>query len=728
MSRVGGVLVLAAALAGGIVGYVVGRETGARAPLPAAPLPRSEAARSPAPPSPEKPGGLSSLEAVLDALPTPRVEPGEGRISGHVRLEDGTPVPGVLVRAEQVPAYTPPVTMGTPPPEQSLAESVRALVRRRRLALATRTETRTGPDGAFVLQGLAHARYALRAFRHGYRIYSRRTSYAWPGGKVDFSARRIAGVRVRVLRPDGSEAKEVRVEYRRPGSGRARSGVTGTVGYLELEPGSWLLAAVAEGGAWKSPEVRVEVTAGEVAGPVELRLEARPGIEGRVVPPEGETLRFVEVLLLPIAPGTVPDPDRLRRDGKRASLWTRSSNHFLFPDLPPGTYFLAAMVSGGVLVSEEVTVENGLAARDLVIPPADPENSVIVHVYGPDGKPVTDADVSTGYRSRTSRSSATGTISRLTDGSYRVPHHPVDEDMLGPDGTWYVRVASPAYGTLEREYEKGKDREITIRFEEPARLAVRLVGYPGSELQGHLGFFLDPRKKKGSFRAAIPGRPGRGISPEGTLDLGPVPPGAYELVVSILLDSFRSIPAARIPVTLRAGDNDLAVPLPAVYTLTVRTGEEVSRLTLRATSPEEPHNLWLTKKPANGRIVFPRLPAGEYALSDERGRQMSIRIPDQVDVVYTPREMNAMRVIVTDPAGFLARAGFRNGDVIVGVDGKRFANRREMQMRLQLAMTQEKARFLVVRGGRETEITTSLKALFDRPRPDLGGRFRETSR
>ena len=85
-----------------------------------------------------------------------------------------------------------------------------------------------------------------------------------------------------------------------------------------------------------------------------------------------------------------------------------------------------------------------------------------------------------------------------------------------------------------------------------------------------------------------------------------------------------------------------------------------------------------------------------------------VRIPDVSSITLTPAEPNALLVTVRDAKGKLAMAGFRNGDLVVGIDGKEFEDTASLMASFAVLMTKDKATFRVLRDGRtfDLEFTT----------------------
>lgn len=190
-------------------------------------------------------------------------------------------------------------------------------------------------------------------------------------------------------------------------------------------------------------------------------------------------------------------------------------------------------------------------------------------------------------------------------------------------------------------------------------------------------------------------------------------PGRQALVAS-LGSGFRRRIVASNEIDTVAGPSHHVLAIPKLHTATVRA---------------EPGRL-LTLMPADDDVVideaacddqgqcrFEWLPAGEYTLSDQVG-VMAIRLPAVGPITFVPRPLNAVRVDVTDANGKLAQAGFVDGDVIVGIAGRRFRSAQEFGAVLS---TGQPAILLVARRGAERSITLHAGLI---QTGDPGGAFR----
>jgi hypothetical protein len=265
-----------------------------------------------------------------------------------------------------------------------------------------------------------------------------------------------------------------------------------------------------------------------------------------------------------------------------------------------------------------------------------------------------------------------------------------------------VLASTTRLGSREVELDLGEAPEAELRFLEPATLHVRLRGATEAGILDGLAVTLRGDTREGR---RVPDGEG---DPPGRWVFGPLSPGnvGFRLVRRFEGSTYVLVACSA---TLSSGRNDAEITVPRLHTLTVFvTGEGTRRLVEAKTASEfVRRHAWTDE---NGRAELRYLPAGEYevALGGVRRREGVIaRVPGP-PVRLTPPRLDALRVRVSDPEGFLARAGFRTGDRIVGMDGEEFEG--EADLRLVLSRRGEHA-FLVDRDGGRITIRVSFDAL-----------------
>ena len=630
------VALLVAVFGAGIaLGYVFGPgEAGpgrsASGPRPVAePEPTVEAPRA-APPR--------SLRAVLDQIPAPEVPRGEGTIRGHVRMEGGEPVANALVVARP--------TSGGPlrkyrrglaaPDEQEVDEWVRDLVTRRKWRDAARHDARTDAAGAYAITGATDAKHSVSAYSAGYQCAAAPGSSAYgvrPDATVDFVARPVVEVAVDVLRPDGSRPPHATIACR--GATTRKESWLPAERWIQLWPGTYTARAVVDQS--RSEEQTILVEAGKPGPSLVFRLKESPGVRGRVLfPPEMQPAE-VSVYALPFAGTEPPNHARLTAEGKNTS----TAGAYAFENLEPGSYLVGAGYGNkSVAVTAVVRIADEVVEQDLRLPPPDAERFVVVHVLGPEGERPASVRFETSYSGGSLGARGGGRSFLRSDGAYFVPHQSWDTLRYGSnhaDPRWFVKAVSDDFGAIKKEYTRGKDRELTIRFLPGARLTARITGYVDSGHEGHLLVVL---KDAGAYDPYL-GRRHRAKMPdeEGRLLLGPFQPGSYEAILVLERPLNVSWPLERVPLALRPGENELAIPLPALHTLTVvsEAGRRVS-----VVSAEDRHGRRTLQRSIDkdGKATFEHLPAGAYRVTvrfqtGARHQTVTVEVPAQ-SVVRLP--------------------------------------------------------------------------------------------
>ena len=92
---------------------------------------------------------------------------------------------------------------------------------------------------------------------------------------------------------------------------------------------------------------------------------------------------------------------------------------------------------------------------------------------------------------------------------------------------------------------------------------------------------------------------------------------------------------------------------------------------------------------------------------------------------YSDIEGTAL-VTITDRGGTLEAIGFRDGDLIVGIDGNEFESSMQMQIILMQSIAKAKVTFTLERGSQRVELEVNPKDLMNPQKQ--GGRIEPTSR
>ncbi|MCZ6788249.1 MAG: carboxypeptidase-like regulatory domain-containing protein, partial [Planctomycetota bacterium] len=395
---------------------------------------RAEPARSATRPAPGADdlvvpeGGYRSLGDAIGAVPALRGETGHGIITGKVTNEEGDPIAGAVIRASQRFASswrgtTWQVGDGAPEP-RSLETQVRTFIARQKRVERAGREAVTDADGNYQLDDLADAEYTLAAYARGYKIEpaaGQRRNKARPGETVDFTAAAVVEIPITLQMPGGASTEGVSISTRNLDNQRTEwRSWNARRSSLRVKPGHYEISA-SKGNELKSHKVELTAEFGVPVEPIVLTLHGRPGIRGRIIFEEGELMGWTQVRLLRMTGAKMPRAARLRKHGKRASAHV--GGEYSFPDLKPGRYVLGVEIGSRVVGLTQVEVEDRVVEQDIRLGAFDPAEFVVIHVFDPKGKRITDAKFSTSFESGNASSSGGGTAVRRKDGGYYVPHH-----------------------------------------------------------------------------------------------------------------------------------------------------------------------------------------------------------------------------------------------------------------------------------------------------------------
>jgi hypothetical protein len=687
------------------------------------------------PPAPEPAASgeddLETLGAALAALPQPPRVQGSETLTVTVHTLAGQPVAGVEVEAtpeRESDTREPRRRSGDPPrsPEEQLRSYAWRLLHDRR---STVTGT-TGATGTCILTGLAPVQHHLTVRAAGYELDRKRGGHRpVPPATVEYEARALVLLPVRVLLPEGGAPEEAQVRVRYGNRGTGFQWRPEDPDYeLRADETATLTASTSGERELRSEPVEVREPAGSSPAPVVLQLVGRTGIRGQVhgLPEDG----WYEVQALLHSGSEPPRLGRHRRVEHRDHVRAHNNGAFELLDLPPGDYYVRLVADRDTeLAATRVHVSDDVVTCELQCPAPEtrPRDSYAkVWVRKPDGELVDRARLS--MRLRSGGGSYAGGVhtERLEDGSYLVEH-------LEPEADWHVQgaverflvVRVQGFGELEVPYQRVPATVIEVQLEEPATLQVRVAGLIGSGHESEVDVSVW-KQDPGGGRSGL-GR-GKVIGP-GTFEFEGLAPG--EVLVRLELGSDHPFGEALLDqrtVQLHPGPNTATLSFPLLCRLELLADEldpgTWVRLRHLGTDERDP-------RARSGRIddahraVIERLPAGEYRLR-AGDRQMRVVLRGDATVVWQPEAQDALRVYVSQPQGYLGNAGFESGDLIVGVDGEVDATAAELQARLiEIAAERGQATVMVNREG--ATLTITVDALRFTTKDSLGGGWSRAS-
>ncbi|MCQ3950734.1 MAG: hypothetical protein DPW14_13080 [Planctomycetes bacterium] len=104
---------------------------------------------------------------------------------------------------------------------------------------------------------------------------------------------------------------------------------------------------------------------------------------------------------------------------------------------------------------------------------------------------------------------------------------------------------------------------------------------------------------------------------------------------------------------------------------------------------------------------------------------MPVKVPDSLDVLFSPVVFNAMKVTINNENGYGAQVGFMNDDLIISVNGTEFKNERQMKASMEALADEATIKLGVLRNGSTLVIEVEPARFFKR---EGGADFRPATR
>lgn len=230
--------------------------------------------------------------------------------------------------------------------------------------------------------------------------------------------------------------------------------------------------------------------------------------------------------------------------------------------------------------------------------------------------------------------------------------------------------------------------ELKVRVKSPLPRGLDLV----AGVLPHGSILRWPEKLPDGFQAVLT---------DGVAVLGPLPAVPIDLVLWATEEAEPSYPVAVQSLELAPGVVEVVFePL------------ELHRLEVQVEAPATRANLWdhrigdISAEIKDGTAVFPFVPKGEYRLSSNGSRcDVPLRVPAAGRVCLSPPPFDAVGVRVIDPEALDTVNRFQDGDLIVGVNGTRFAEMQGGASSIDEVQGQQ-AEFQVLRNGRQIRVDT----------------------
>jgi hypothetical protein len=650
-------------------------------PEPPAPAPAAQVPRADPEPARTEAGG-DALQAWLDTLGLAGPEAGDGRIFGVV-VSDGIPVAGATIRAEPLTGLRHPgADSGMP----RVLEYYARVVAYSELGRVTAV---TDARGNYELTGLADVDYRIHVEAQGYRVLEGgdRLRRVRPSQRVDVAVSRVGHLEVDVRLPDGSQ----------PAGATVRAG---TVGHLRWTPESRVLA-LAPG----SHRVRVSSSGYETTeGIVDIREGEQATFTAELVEQTGIRLSVSVAGRVDLVGRVIVYVNQNGRTVQNASSSDTTFTH-VFAPLQPGKYRLRVVENLRTQQWEkEVEVTDGLLDVRMEVTPEEPEQAgdIPVRVLRPDGSPASGARFDVRTVGRTSGGGARPSPVPGGDGLYWVPR----PEVLDPaNARHYITVKVPGLGVRVVEYGPTDRHEVTVRFEDSARLTVHIPRVEESPYRQRLMVYLTSIDFGENVTRRIP--PPLYDSRELPFERSPLPesivfgdvqPGTYGLVFAEVLGlTWR--PLKERTVQLVSGPNSQTLSMPELYLLTLTTPPGESRqVHIRDSEGEE---VWRGLIRETTEIGVLR--AGHYDIIGRRGR-MRIYLSEETKTELVLVAPTAQELSGIGDSGPVYDMGLRDGDLVIAVDGEDPQDSRKLRELMLGFHVVGTNKWTVIRNGNVMEI------------------------
>lgn len=419
------------------------------------------------------------------------------------------------------------------------------------------------------------------------------------------------------------------------------------------------------------------------------------------------TVEGVKTYSLFLVDGHGPLPEPL---DKRDRFISRGTSIFR-KSIEPGPYTLVVKerLNPEILGTWTVDVETGFNEFHLAVE-SPPGMEVVVWSFA--GEPIENARFSWRIGSAGSRLSWIGQSSKREGNRYFLTvKKPVLEVLAGGSGQQaLLEVHAPSQQKIE--VPVNQLGTIEVSFDPVAWLDIDVIGYRGSGLESRLKFILTTDDGENTSSGMLDWL--------GTLRLGPVPPGHYQLATEkkthSVLQRFEQI--ATESVHLAAGEKTLSVALPILYELTLDFADELLGKTvffrkegvILDSDILESTRLFTASRP----LVISQLAVGEYEVRVDQISKM-VRIPEQ-DSVFIPFEKVEINTMVI--RGFItgssaATSGLEIGDQVIAFNGATFSGMEEMDAIFTPLLSEPEVTLTIIRNGNELTLTLPLTFLME---------------
>lgn len=406
--------------------------------------------------------------------------------------------------------------------------------------------------------------------------------------------------------------------------------------------------------------------------------------------------------------GECPSKDFLTR-----KYWndSRESNEdHVIDDLQEGTYMLlCGRGRGSFDIAQPIVINQQVTVAEVQLP-KETKSPLKIRGLGPNGEVL--KDLSLYFQLRRARWEDEFDLQAQPDEngfySVQVPYFPPSKEFVKDRDS--IFAYSDKYGGLDQIYQPGQS-EMIFQFKKKKSLKVRVSGFQSC---GAIGAVLvscagaSKKFEKGSEDSLVLEIDG-GQAETHTLRISAYDQNLFERTVY------------RKKINLTSGKNQAEVVIPKLYPLTIQANLDPGTDVDIQALVDGVSYLESSKLNGKGLARFINLPAGQYNIEID-DLSMVVSVPSPGIVPFQVKTTNALEVIIKDSQGYLAAQGFKNRDIIIGINGQRYPNNKMVGLIKEL--DGPSVSFLVDRQGRTVELTADPTKLIDLER-HLGGTLKE---
>ncbi|MCF6239691.1 MAG: hypothetical protein L3J79_12970, partial [Candidatus Marinimicrobia bacterium] len=501
-----------------------------------------------------------------------------------------------------------------------------------------------------------------------------------PGDQLLIVASPVCRLIVDVRLPDGTPASSAELKGKDGWTAKWSSKAPS----VKIKPGYHLLHAQI-GDAYSSELQTIHLSSQRPNPSIIIQMNSKPKISIKIIGPSTRDGFSCLVYWLAADPGIKPSETELLRLGqpKKVYIWDSQSKSVVTPALTSGRYWVGVgFVPWRIEHMQSVDLDQGVEHLEFNLDHIPLDLCFQLQVMGSSGEGLDDISLDIEDSSGTHISNHQ--ISQ-GDGQYFLfPDFDPGIIVNGENGEkYFLRVHAPSLGSKLVPLDSWK---TYINFAASAELQVEVLG----------------RVEEGSYSVRLQPMSGDSIWgqwQEGGYFLIKAEAGPYQVK---LLKSSRVIVAEEV--VLSSATQRIQLSMPVVFSLHVEYLGDKDQLSLFSPFGEGRFNV--VQDVINGRAEFTELVPGKYFILAEH-EQMAVEVVDNTRVQFVAKPVNALGVSILFPKGHetgIHESGFRNGDLIVGLDKRFFSSREDMKTRFEAVGSLGNMVFMVERAGEAFEL------------------------